>query len=267
MFITTANVLDTIPGPLRDRMEIIQLPGYTEEEKLRDRQALSREAPARGEWPDALSKSSITDDALRAIIGDYTREAGVRNLEREIGAVLRARRDADRRRRARADRDRCRTDLHAILGPRRFENEVAQRTAVPGVATGLAWTPVGGDILFIEASKVPGNGKLILTGQLGDVMKESAQAALTLVKARNFSWVDRVRQDRRAHPRAGGRHAQGRAERRRGDVPRPGVAAHRAAGAHRRGDDRRDLAARPGAADRRREGEDARRAARGHQAR
>jgi ATP-dependent Lon protease len=182
MFITTANVLDTIPGPLRDRMEIIQLPGYTEEEKLEiaRRYLVRRQLEANGLTAE---KVAITDEALRSIIGDYTREAGVRNLEREIGAVLRS--AAMKTAEGFSGKLEIKPeDLHAILGARRFENEVAQRTAVPGVATGLAWTPVGGDILFIEASKVPGSGKLILTGQLGEVMKESAQAALTLV--RNF---------------------------------------------------------------------------------
>ncbi|HET7135641.1 MAG TPA: S16 family serine protease, partial [Casimicrobiaceae bacterium] len=127
---------------------------------------------------------SLTDEALLAIIEGYTREAGVRNLEREIGNVFR--RDAMRI--AEGETQHIRVDapdLAAILGPRRFEAEVAMRTGTPGVATGLAWTPVGGDILFIEAARSPGNGKLTLTGQLGDVMKESAQAALTLVKARS----------------------------------------------------------------------------------
>jgi len=185
MFITTANMLDTIPGPLRDRMEIIQLPGYTEEEKLEiaRRYLVKRQMEANGlaSADPKLKDFALGDDVLRAIIGDYTREAGVRNLEREIGAVLRhvAMQVAE----GRAEKIRVEaSDLHAILGPRRFENEVAQRTAVPGVATGLAWTPVGGDILFVEASKVPGSGKLILTGQLGEVMKESAQAALTLAR-------------------------------------------------------------------------------------
>jgi ATP-dependent Lon protease len=180
MFITTANVLDTIPGPLRDRMEIIQLPGYTEEEKVEiaKRYLVKRQLEANG--LDA-SKAEITEDAIRAVIADYTREAGVRNLERNIGAVLRnaAMRIAEG---ASEKIEISEKDLHAILGARRFENETAQRTSVPGVATGLAWTPVGGDILFIEASKVPGSGKLIITGQLGDVMKESAQAALTLAR-------------------------------------------------------------------------------------
>ena len=180
MFITTANMLETIPGPLRDRMEIIHLPGYTEEEKLEiaKRYLVKRQMEANGL---NLEKASIADEALKAIIRDYTREAGVRNLEREIGAVLRnvAMRIAEESVRKVEITEK---DLHAILGPRRFESEVAERTSVPGVATGLAWTPVGGDILFIEASKVPGSGKLILTGQLGEVMKESAQAALTLAK-------------------------------------------------------------------------------------
>jgi ATP-dependent Lon protease len=187
MFITTANMLDTIPGPLRDRMEIIHLPGYTEEEKLEiaKRYLVKRQLEANGlaSADPALQSAKITDEALRAIIREYTREAGVRNLEREIGAVFRsaAMRIAEGIAQKIVITEK---DLHPILGARRFENEVAQRTAVPGVATGLAWTSVGGDILFIEASKVPGSGKLILTGQLGDVMKESAQAALTL--ARNF---------------------------------------------------------------------------------
>ena len=182
MFIATANVLDTIPGPVRDRMEVIELPGYTEDEKLEiaKRYLLRRQLEQTGLTPD---QCEITEDATRAIIRDYTREAGVRNLERLIGAVCRhvAMRVAE------GTAAHVRIDaeaLPAILGARRFENEVAMRTSVPGVATGLAWTPTGGDILFIEATRVPGRGNLILTGQLGEVMKESAQAALTLVKAR-----------------------------------------------------------------------------------
>jgi ATP-dependent Lon protease len=185
MFIATANVLDTVPGPVRDRMEVIELPGYTEDEKLEiaRRYLLKRQLEANGLRAE---QCEITEDAIRSIIRDYTREAGVRNLERLIGAVCRhvAMRIAE------GSVERVRVDsaaLPAILGPRRFENEVAMRTSVPGVATGLAWTPTGGDILFIEATRVPGGGRLILTGQLGDVMKESAQAALTLVKARAAS--------------------------------------------------------------------------------
>jgi len=185
MFICTANMIEAVPGPLRDRMEIIHLPGYTEEEKLQiaRRYLVARQFESAGLKPPQIE---IGDDVLAAIIRDYTREAGVRNLEREIGAVCRN--AAVRIAGGEADRiEVSGGDLHAILGPRKFESEVAMRTGMPGVATGLAWTPVGGDILFIEASRMPGSGKLILTGQLGDVMKESAQAALSLVKARAAS--------------------------------------------------------------------------------
>ncbi len=183
MFIGTANVLDNIPGPLRDRMEVIELPGYTEDEKLQiaRRYLVRRQLTANGVPAD---QCEITDDALRTIIRDYTREAGCRNLEREIGGVFR--RVAMRIAEGTAEKVRIDAgDLHEILGARRFESEVAMRTSTPGVATGLAWTPSGGDILFIEATRIPGTGKLILTGQLGDVMKESAQAALSLVKSRS----------------------------------------------------------------------------------
>jgi ATP-dependent Lon protease len=182
MFIGTANVIDNVPGALRDRMEVLELPGYTEEEKLQiaRRYLVARQLDANGLDAERIS---ITDEAIRTIIRDYTREAGVRNLERNIGAVFRhaAMRFAEGETQAiHIDSE----DLPAILGPRRFESEVAMRTSIPGVATGLAWTPAGGDILFIEATRIPGNGRLILTGQLGDVMKESAQAALSLVKSR-----------------------------------------------------------------------------------
>jgi ATP-dependent Lon protease len=182
MFIGTANMMDTVPGPLRDRMEVIELPGYTADEKLQiaNRYLIGRQRAANGLSPE---QCELTEDALGAIISGYTREAGVRNLEREIGAVFRhaAMRIAE----GSAERMRVTPDdLATILGPRRFEDEVAMRTSVSGVATGLAWTPTGGDILFIEATRVPGSGRLILTGQLGDVMKESAQAALSLVKTR-----------------------------------------------------------------------------------
>jgi ATP-dependent Lon protease len=182
MFIGTANMLDTIPGPLRDRMEIIHLPGYTQEEKLQiaRRYLVKRQMESNGLKPEQVT---LSDETLRTIIDDYTREAGVRNLEREIGSVMR--RVAMRIAEGVATRmDVAPADLDEILGPRRFESEVALRTSLPGVATGLAWTPVGGDILFIEATRVPGSGKLILTGQLGEVMKESGQAALSLIKSR-----------------------------------------------------------------------------------
>jgi len=190
MFIATANQLDTIPGPLRDRMEIIALPGYTEEEKIEiaKRYLVKRQLESNGLKPE---QATVTDAAIRTLVADYTREAGVRNLERELGAALRhaAMKIAEgKATQVTVDAG----DLHAILGARKFESEVALRTSMPGVATGLAWTPVGGDILFIEASKVPGAGKLILTGQLGDVMKESAQAALTLAKTWTGDALEKV---------------------------------------------------------------------------
>jgi len=195
VFITTANLLDTIPGPLRDRMEIIGLAGYTVTEKreIARRYLVRRQMEANGL---KAGEVEITEAAMDEIIVRYTREAGVRSLEREIGKALRhaAVRVAEGERGPiRIDRD----DLVAILGAPPFESELAMRTSVPGVATGLAWTPVGGDILFIEATRVPGNGKLILTGQLGDVMKESAQAALSIVKngAATFG-IDAARFDR-----------------------------------------------------------------------
>jgi ATP-dependent Lon protease len=181
-FIATANQLEPVSGPLRDRMEVIALSGYTEEEKLEiaKRYLVRRQLEENGLKPEQVQ---LTDDALRAMIADYTREAGVRSLEREIGKTLRnaAVRIAD------GSTNHVALDassLQEILGAPRFEKEIALRTSVPGVATGLAWTPVGGDILFIEATRNPGSGRLILTGQLGEVMRESAQAALSLVKSR-----------------------------------------------------------------------------------
>jgi ATP-dependent Lon protease len=181
LFIATANVLDTIPGPLRDRMEIIELTGYSAEEKLEiaKRYLVQRQLKSNGL---NAAQFSVTDAALRRLINEYTREAGCRSLERQIGALVRnaaVQIAAGKAERVAFDA----ADLDAVLGATRFDNEVAQRTSVPGVATGLAWTPVGGDILFIESARLPGSGKLILTGQLGDVMKESAQTALSLLKA------------------------------------------------------------------------------------
>ncbi len=186
VFIATANMLESVPGPLRDRMEIITLAGYTEDEKfeIARRYLVARQLAANGLKPE---QASIEDEALKRVIRDYTREAGVRGLEREIGRALRhaAMRVAE----GSAERvDISAADLPAILGPALFENETAMRTSVPGVATGLAWTPVGGDILFIEAARAPGKGGLILTGQLGEVMRESAQAALTLVRSQSPSF-------------------------------------------------------------------------------
>jgi ATP-dependent Lon protease len=181
VFIATANMLDTVSGPLRDRMEIIQLTGYTDQEKLEiaKRYLVPRQLEANGL---ELGQALIEDEALRAIIRGYTREAGVRNLEREIGKALRHVAVDIVEKGIKAARI-TPANLVEPLGEPRFEDEAAMRTSVPGVVTGLAWTPVGGDILFIEAARIPGKGSLTLTGQLGDVMRESAQAALSLVKA------------------------------------------------------------------------------------
>jgi ATP-dependent Lon protease len=182
VFLATANMLDTIPGPLQDRMEIISLPGYTEDEKLEiaRRYLVRRQLEANGLKPE---QAEIEIDALRLMIKGYTREAGVRALEREIGKALRHA-AVEIAEGTSSKVTISANDLTAVLGQPRFEGEIAMRTSVPGVATGLAWTPVGGDILFIEATRIPGKGGLILTGQLGDVMRESVQAALTLVKSR-----------------------------------------------------------------------------------
>ncbi len=182
LFITTANVLDPVPPALRDRMEVLEIPGYTEEEKL----AIAREHLVQkqvgnhGLTPDQLT---IADDALRLVIRGYTREAGVRNLEREIGALCRK---AARRRAEGDERPLAITPevVVALLGaPLFLDEEMEERTKEPGVAIGLAWTPAGGDVLFIEASRMTGPGVLTLTGQLGDVMKESARAALSWFRA------------------------------------------------------------------------------------
>ena len=182
LFITTANILDPVPPALRDRMEVLELPGYTEEEKLaiaRDH-LVQKQIANHGLTPEQLS---IGDDALRLVIRGYTREAGVRNLEREIGALCRK---AARRR---AEGDETPVNISpdvvvALLGaPRFLDEEMEERTKEPGVAIGLAWTPAGGDVLFIEASRMAGTGTLTLTGQLGEVMKESARAALSWFRA------------------------------------------------------------------------------------
>ncbi|WP_314963309.1 endopeptidase La [Bradyrhizobium cosmicum] len=182
VFIATANMLDQIPGPLLDRMELISLAGYTEEEKLEiaKRYLVRRQLEANGLTPE---QAEIEPEALKLIVKGYTREAGVRNLEREIGKVFRhaAVQVAEG---STAKVVVSPKDIATVLGQPRFEGEIAQRTSIPGVATGLAWTPVGGDILFIEASRVSGKGGMILTGQLGDVMRESVQAAMTLVKSK-----------------------------------------------------------------------------------
>jgi ATP-dependent Lon protease len=181
MFIATANVLDTIPAPLQDRMETIELAGYTLEEKkhIARRYLVPRQIEENGLKP---SQIEFADPALAAVIDEYTREAGVRNLERQIGTICRkvARDVAEGRSKGkvRVSAKRARE----LLGRRRFFAEQRRRTKDPGVATGLAWTPSGGDVLFIEATAMPGSGGLTITGQLGDVMKESAQAALSYVR-------------------------------------------------------------------------------------
>jgi ATP-dependent Lon protease len=182
MFIATSNTMDPVPGPLRDRMEVIEIPGYTNTDKLNIAKSylVPRQLDVNG-----LSDKNVRfkDDALREIIESYTREAGVRSLERNIGSVGRAIAAevvGGRVDKVVVDRD----YVLKTLGPRRFEPELAQRTSVPGVATGMAYTPVGGEILFIEASRFPGKGGVTLTGQIGDVMKESATAAYSLLRSR-----------------------------------------------------------------------------------
>jgi ATP-dependent Lon protease len=183
MFVTTANVLDTIPGPLRDRMEVIEIPGYTAEDKL----AIAKRylVPRQREQHGLLAKQiKLHDAAIKRLIASYTREAGLRNLEREIGALCRhaARQIAE----GEAEKVTVGAkDVPKILGPERITPDTKLRTSVPGVATGLAWTAAGGDILFIESSAMPGKGALNLTGQLGEVMKESARAAVSYVRAKS----------------------------------------------------------------------------------
>jgi ATP-dependent Lon protease len=183
MFIATANILDTIPGPLQDRMETIELAGYTLDEKkhIARRYLVPRQIEANGLKP---SQIEFADPALVAIIEEYTREAGVRNLERQIGTICRkiARQVAEGKGKGKGKVKISAKRARELLGRRRVFAEQRRRTKVPGVATGLAWTPTGGDVLFIEATSMPGSGQLTITGQLGDVMKESAQAALSYVR-------------------------------------------------------------------------------------
>jgi ATP-dependent Lon protease len=180
-FVCTANLLDTVPAPLRDRMEIIELSGYTHEEKreIAKRYLVPRQMDRNGV---GRSKIQFTAEALNELIDGYTREAGVRGLEREIGSICRkvAREFAEGTRRSK--RTIRAATVRELLGKRRFQADVKSRVSEPGVATGLAWTPVGGDVLFVEATAYPGDGKLQITGQLGDVMKESAAAALSYVR-------------------------------------------------------------------------------------
>ena len=182
LFIATANTMETVPGPLRDRMEVIEIPGYTNSDKLdiSKRYLVPRQIEANGL---TTKQVSFRDPALREIIESYTREAGVRNLERSIGSVARSiAAEIVGGKTAKVNVDK--PMVGKILGPARFEPELASRTAVPGVATGMAYTPVGGEILFIEATRMPGKGNITLTGQIGDVMKESATAAFSLIRSR-----------------------------------------------------------------------------------
>jgi ATP-dependent Lon protease len=181
MFITTANVLDTIPPALRDRMEVLDLAGYTEQEKVKisKRYLIPRQLEAHGLKPEQLS---ITEDAVRHVISGYTREAGLRNLERELGSVCRSV-ASEVAQGSEGPRQISAEDLHEILGPVRFRAQASELISTPGVAAGLAWTQAGGDLLFVEATKMKGHRGLTLTGQLGDVMKESATAALSFIRS------------------------------------------------------------------------------------
>jgi len=182
IFICTANYLEAIPGPLRDRMEVIQLSGYTDQEKIAIAQGylIPRQIKENGLHHDEVK---FTDGALTQFIRDYTREAGVRSLERQIARVCR--KLATKIAEGTAAQVTIDTqDVLSYLGKPRFYGEIVERTQMPGVATGLAWTPVGGDIMFIEATQMPGGRGFQLTGQLGDVMRESAQAAMSYVRSR-----------------------------------------------------------------------------------
>ena len=264
LFICTANQLDTIPGPLLDRMDVIQLSGYTEDEKvgIARKYLVPKQLEAHG--LDAGAGSRSRTPTLRLVISEYTREAGVRNLERQLATLCRKAATQiakGKAKRVRVDEQRVRE----WLGARRFSAEARRRTADPGVATGLAYTAVGGDVLFIEATAYPGEGKLTITGQLGDVMRESAQAAL--------SWVRSHARRARRRPAAGSPSTTSTSTCRPGAVPKDGPSAgitiataiaSLAPGPARLGGrrhDRRDHADRPGAADRRPAREDAGRAA------
>ena len=269
MFICTANVLDTIPGPLRDRMEIISIAGYTQEEKLHIARRYLRASAGGAQRPQERASSTSPTPRCACVIEGYTREAGVRNLERQIGTIARkfARMVAEEGRKRLTVGEKQVTEF---LGRQKvFRETKRKRTSDPGVSTGLAWTPTGGDILFIEARAMPGSGRLILTGQLGDVMKESAQAALTYVR----SIAEQLgadadyfqKHDIHVHVPAGAVPKDG---------PSAGVAMAVALASMvsgravdpQRGHDRRGDAHRAGAAGRRHQGEGAGRAGGGHHA-
>ena len=254
VFLATANVIENIPSALLDRMELVQIDGYTEDDKV----AIARDylLPRQRERA-ALTEDevAVTDAALRKIAADYTREPGVRQFERLLAKALRkvTTKLAENSEPITVDEP----DLVDYLGRPRFTPESAERTAVPGVATGLAVTGLGGDVLYIEAGATDGEAGLQLTGQLGDVMKESAQIALSYVRSHADAVGRRPQGPRPAHPRARARRcsAQGRPVGRCHHGDRSGVDGHRTSGAIRCRHDRRGHAERPGVADRRREAE------------
>ena len=266
MFITTANLLDPIPPPLRDRMEVIELAGYTDEEKLQiaRRHLIPKQLAENGLSAEQLTLHrrgpALPDPSLHA----RSRAAEPRARDRQHLPQGRARASP----RARPSASIATPEkIRELLGPERYFSEVAERTDEPGVAVGLAWTPMGGDIIFIEATKMAGKKGIMLTGNLGDVMKESAQAALSYIRSRapRLGIAARLlREHGHPHPRSRRRGAEGRAVGGRDHRHGAGLAAHRPPGAARRGDDRRDHAARQGAAGRRHQGEGARRAPRRH---
>ncbi len=260
LFIATGNMAETIPGPLLDRMEVIRFDGYTTDEKV---------AIAKGYlWPRQRERNGlredeveITEDALELVVTEYTREAGVRQLERELGTLLRKIATQIASDTVEIPITVGSDEVRDALGRQKFFRETAERTAVPGVATGLAATATGGDVLFIEATSHRNGDKLVLTGQLGDVMKESAQIALSTVRALAGSARHRrgrIRRPRVPSPRPGGSDPEGRPERRNHHGDGVGVAAHPAAGEAHRRHDRRDHAPGPCPPDRRPEAEGAR---------
>ena len=262
VFIATANMAETIPAPLLDRMEVVRFDGYTTEEKV---------AIARGYlWPRQRDRNglredevAIGDDVLRTVVTEYTREAGVRNLERTLGTLLRKTATGIVSGKVEAPVQIGEGELREALGRQRFFQESAERTAIPGVATGLSVTGAGGDVLFIEATSMKGKDGLVLTGQLGDVMKESARIALSYVRGHADGAGHRRGRVRGAGvppPRARGSDPEGRPERGHHDDDRTGVAPERPAGEAHGGHDRRGHASGPGAADRRAQAEGARRA-------
>ena len=266
IFIATANYIEGVPEPLRDRMEVISLAGYTEREKLEiaRRYLVRRQLEENGLKPE---QCEWQEDALVRVINDYTHEAGVRELERQIGAVCRGVAARGRARQNGTCHDHAgggRGD--ARPGALRSRDE-AGATNKPGVVTGLAYTPVGGEVLHIEATRYPGKGNITLTGQIGDVMKESVQAALSLVRSRDGqvgATAGRFREMRHSRPRAGRRGAEGRPFGRHRHVHRARFAFQQHAGALRCRDDRRGHFARTGPADRRLEGKKPGRHARRH---